>query len=161
MTPLLPGIIVNRPIRCQNPFSIDFHPGPLFAWDGLVAMRTDSRLAEFEEAKFGIRAGVIEVFRYLTPINQGGHGLNTIEKFVSAYAPNDDPKAHNDEDSYCSALEKHLGVTRKTSLSVGIFLVPMVMGVSREETGYELDKIWGADELLAGISLGKQHCGIA
>ncbi len=161
MSIVMPGIKVNRPIRCNNPFSIDYHPGPLFAWDGLVKVRLDNRLCEFIDAKYGIRAGLCQVFKYLTPVSSGGHGYNTIAKFVAAYAPNDDPKAHNNEDSYCAALEKHLGVTRNTVLSVGIFLVPLVMGVAHEETGYELDKIWGADVLLEGISLGKQHCGIA
>ncbi len=190
---LKPNIVANRPIRACNPGSLDWHP-EFHSWAEDLAdpphdtnlNGTPGRVAVFVSPTRGTKRLAVQVGRYLMPVGQGGHGYDTLRKYISNYAPNNDPKAHNDEASYCRALAMRLGLKDSHSiefvpnqygvllptdvehpaldakLNVAEHLVNLVLGIAHQETGHELGDIWDDPHFIEdGISMAKQHLGLA
>ncbi len=116
------GIIANRPIRAFNPGSLDWHP-EFHTWAEDLAdpphdINKDGipgRVAVFKDELHGTKRLAIQVCRYLLPVNMkqpdiSGHGFDTLRKYIGNYAPNNDPKAHNDEANYKASLAARLGL---------------------------------------------------
>lgn len=119
--------ITNGPrgIRNNNPGNL--RPGS--NWQGLASPPTDgANYLRFVSAHYGLRAAAINLRN-----QQLKHGLNTVRKIISKYAP----PSENDTASYIAAVCNALGVAPDTplNLSNAATLEKFLRAVVRHENG--------------------------
>lgn len=93
-----------RGLRNNNPLNIIKKD----AWIGLAEKQTDPKFCQFISMKYGYRAALILLRRYIN-----GYHLNTISSIVSRWAP-DVPAALA---AYTYTVSKHMGVHPHAPLS--------------------------------------------
>ena len=84
--------------RCHNPFNIDESKNN---WVGKSDIEIDSRLEEFTEPVYGVRAGIKLLNNYITK-----KGLNTINLIFDRYAPPNE----NDTEGYKRFVPEKTGL---------------------------------------------------
>lgn len=80
----------RRGVRNNNPLNIERGED----WEGLSAIQADSRFAQFDDPRYGIRAAV-RIFR-----SYRNRGINTLRGIVSTWAP----ASENNTDSYVRSV---------------------------------------------------------
>lgn len=94
---------IPRGIRNNNPLNIRIGN----TWLGEVTNPTDNEFEQFVHVSFGLRAGFILLKRY---INR--YKLNTIEKIISRWAPNNENNTH----AYIDHVTKSMDIEPDTPL---------------------------------------------
>lgn len=130
-----------RGIRNNNPLNIRIGN----SWKGEVKNPTDTAFEQFTEMRFGVRAAFIILKRYIDR-----YKLNTIEKIVSRWAPDNE----NLTEKYIAVVCARTGLDRKfefeyTNVAVMTMLFQAMCFV---ENGQEIDY----DVILEGYVLAKQ-----
>ena len=85
-----------RGIRNNNPLNIVRGSN----WLGLSVEQNDTGFCQFSEMKYGLRAAMYLLKKYITKYNR-----DTIAKIIAAWAPNSDG---NNEDAYAKVVGRHL-----------------------------------------------------
>ena len=93
-----------RGIRNNNPLNIRIGN----SWRGEVENPTDKDFEQFQTMFWGLRAGFVLLKRYITR-----YRLNTIEKIISRWAPNNE----NHTEDYIELVCKLMGYGRSDILS--------------------------------------------
>lgn len=91
---------VPRGVRNNNPFNL--RKTDADRWQGLSAQQNDPDFCQFDEAIYGIRAGMRNLIAY-----QDKHGRDTIFTIIKAYAP----AVENDTNAYIVAVSQYMGVS--------------------------------------------------
>ena len=95
---------IPRGIRNNNPLNIRIGN----SWRGEVENPTDKDFEQFQTMFWGLRAGFVLLRRYITR-----YQLNTIEKIISRWAPNNE----NNTEQYIRLVCKLMGKARTDILS--------------------------------------------
>lgn len=93
-----------RGLRNKNPLNIKKRD----AWIGLAEKQTDPVFCQFTDMKYGYRAALILLRRYIN-----GYKLNTISSIVNRWSPDGAAKVA----SYVSIVSKHMDVHPHAPLS--------------------------------------------
>lgn len=132
-----------RGIRNNNPGNLERTTDP---WQGLKKVQTDPRFFEFESAKWGIRALARTLITY-----QDKHGLNTVRKIISRWAPPNE----NDTRRYISVVCDRMAVSPDTVIDVHEYgcANPLVQAIIKHENGVQPypQSVIDAGLVLAGI----------
>lgn len=115
-----------RGLRNNNPGNIRISEDN---WQGQVKPSQDKAFVQFKTMAWGYRAMFATLNTYCTK-----HGLNTISKMISRYAP---PQDNNHTEAYISSVCKWSGVgpdiaVTPTNKDV---MIPIVAAMSRVENG--------------------------
>jgi len=102
---------------------------------------TDKSFKTFVSMPYGYRAAFVILHTYLS------HGLNTIEKIISRFAP----PTENDTEKYITGVERWSGVPRNQELTVadGADYILIITAMSFIENGVNAD----ISEVKAGFNL--------
>jgi len=97
-------------------------------WNGLSEEQTDKRFYQFETAEYGIRAltKVLRTYYYK-------HGLNTVEKIISRYAPS----VENNTQSYINSVSQALKVEPTQLLYLDDVINDLVIAIIKHENGVQ------------------------
>ncbi|MGB4414666.1 MAG: structural protein P5 [Paludibacter sp.] len=117
----------SRGLRNNNPLNIR-HNEDVFQGE---INGNDKRFKTFSSLPYGYRAAFVILGTYLS------HGLNTIEKIITKWAP----PAENDTESYIDKVEKWSGVLRSKKLTAadGPEYIMIVAAMSFVENGKNAD----------------------
>lgn len=116
---------LSRGIRNNNPGNLRRTSDP---WQGLAADQTDPDFFQFSDAKWGIRALARLAINY-----QDRHGLNTVEKIISRWAP----PVENATSAYVAHVASRLGIAATEPIDVHDYRVlrPLVEAIITHENG--------------------------
>lgn len=97
-------------------------------WQGLSEYQPDPDFCAFKTPEFGIRALAKTLLTY-----QNKHGLRTIERIISRWAP----PVENDTSAYVAAVEKATGLRKNLVLDLykAKFMLPLVKAIVAHENG--------------------------
>lgn len=114
-----------RGIRNNNPFNIR-HSKAL--WKGEAVNQDDPAFVQFSAPKWGLRAGMKVLLTY-----QNKHGLNTIEKMISRFAP----PSENDTEAYIEHVCTLSGLDRNSPVNLHApeNLIALAQAIVRHENG--------------------------
>ncbi len=117
---------MTRGIRNHNPGNI--RSGA--PWQGLDKPASDGEFCRFINPTWGIRAIARTLITY-----QDVHGINTVQRIVSRWAPS----AENDTESYVRHVSDRLGVKSNKHLDVHDYTVmrPLVEAIILHENGQQ------------------------
>lgn len=124
--------LTPRGIRNNNPGNIDDHPGN--KWQGLVENPAEPRFCTFKDATWGIRALATTLITYYDKRTaEDGTPLNTVEKLIGRWAPNNE----NDTGAYVQAVASAIGVSKDMVIDMHVYCVarPFVEAIIRHENG--------------------------
>lgn len=128
----------NAPIgiKNNNPGNIEKTPASLklFKDFNLCTIQAGGRYLQFNTPEDGISA-----IGYLLILYQFEHGIDTIYKDVSRYAPLDDP-SNDDFNGYCSVLSEYTGKGINETFSFIDNLTGLIQGHVIAENGYSDNK---------------------
>lgn len=129
--------MVTRAIRNNNPLNIEYRPKN--KWLGLKETRTDSRFCEFVNIKYGFRAALIILRKYLAPI-PSGHGCRNLSQVIQMWAP----PAENNVAKYIEFVERRSGVPRTEPLKFADRekIVSIVQAMACYESGTRLSNYY-------------------
>lgn len=115
-----------RGIRNHNPGNIEYSPAT--KWQGLADPPTDGRFCRFKAPAWGIRALARVLITY-----QDKHGLNTVRKIVTRWAP----PVENNTTAYVNAVARRVGVGPDMPISVHDYetLAPLAEAIIHHENG--------------------------
>lgn len=157
----------TRPVKANNPGSLDYHK-EFTSWKPDYATPdNDGRLCCFKTPAHGVKRLLRQIWLYLIPEDKalGTHGWNTPRNFVQHWAPNNDPKANNNESEYAKFIATRLGITVDTPMSVVFHMSLLVRAVGRMEMGIEIEDAtnedgspWGMSAVRDGMALGRILC---
>lgn len=128
----------TRGLRLNNPGNIERAIG--VTWHGQAAIQPDERFVTFSRPEDGIRALRITLHTYLTV-----HGLDTLDRMISRYAPSNE----NDTEAYIDDVSRQTGIPRTQRLSVAD-ISSLVPAIIRHEQGFVP---YSAGTLAAGLAL--------
>lgn len=119
---------IPRGIRNNNPLNIRVGN----SWRGEVEIPTDKDFEQFQTMFWGLRAGFVLLRRYITR-----YQLNTIEKIISRWAPNNE----NHTEDYIEMVSKLMGYGRFAILSWNseYDMTKLVFAMCIVENGQEVD----------------------
>jgi len=115
-----------RGLRNNNPGNIKLTKIP---WKGKIPneLNTDGTFEQFISYEYGVRALIVNIKTYYNK-----YGLNTVEKIITKYAPNNENKTNK----YIADVRKILGLAKnqkfvlnKTTISA------LIMAIDRIENG--------------------------
>ena len=95
-------------------------------WQGLDLVQTDSEFFQFMNPKMGIRALAKTLRTY-----QDRHGLRTVRKIISRWAPS----SENDTEAYIMSVAGQLDVNPSQILHRDKYLKPLVKAIIKHENG--------------------------
>lgn len=120
-----------RGLRNNNPGNI---VQSSTAWQGKVPLsgNTDSRFEQFTELRYGIRAMYINLMSYYT-----NHGLNTVSKIISRWAP----AFENNTSNYINIVSNIVGIGINAVITNfdKDFLFRLSKAIVRVENGQNFD----------------------
>lgn len=113
-----------RGFRNNNPLNIVRGD----AWVGLADKQNDPKFCVFTDMKFGFRAALIILRRYIN-----GYHLNTISAIVNRWAPDGQDAVAN----YIAVVSKHMGVHPHAPLSFANrqLMTLLLEGMTKAECG--------------------------
>ena len=131
-----------RGIRNNNPGNIRWAKNVTSNFKGCVG-KDDKGFCLFDTAENGIRAAAKVLLTY-----QRKHGVNTIRKAITRWAP---PADNNDTAAYCRAVARNVacGIDEELEFSDPSILYRLVSAIIKHENGQQ--PYHGA-QLVAGIA---------
>lgn len=130
-----------RGIRNNNPGNIDHNPANKWVGELPHDKTIESRFCRFSTPEYGIRALAKILLNY-----QRKHGLNTIRKIISRWAP----PVENDTGAYAEQVAKACGVPPDADISVGQLLPLLVPAIIKHENGQQP---YTAEQIAAGVNM--------
>ncbi len=121
---------MTRGYKNNNPGNIRPEPGKNKQWIGEKVPSTDPGFKQFVTMPYGYRAMFINLKGYLA------NGLNTIEKIVTAWAPQSDG---NNTKAYIAAVSKFVGIpaTQQIGFASTPIIRKIVIAISKQENGLD------------------------
>ena len=123
--------VTPRGVRNKNPFNIRKNPAD--KWQGLAVEQTDPDFCVFNDAVYGIRAGMRNLIAA-----QDKHDRRTVSSIITAYAP----AVENNTTAYIAVVAAHMGVGALDILDMHEY--SCLRGMSEAIIGHENGKPWNA-----------------
>lgn len=118
-----------RGIRNKNPGNLRHGD----KWQGMSATQNDPDFITFDSMTYGIRALIKTLMTYYKK-----HGLNTVRKIISRWAPSNE----NNTESYINSVSKALGVNPDDSLTFdNATYIALAKAIAKHENGSDADLI--------------------
>lgn len=134
-------------VRNNNPFNLIRNAND--KWQGLSRLQPGGRFWQFDDAVYGIRAGMRDLITA-----QDKHGRNTVRTIITPYAP----PGENDTPAYIKAVSSDMGIGADEPLDMHKFeqLVAMASAIIAHENGapcstFYTDQQMTKAAILAGV----------
>lgn len=135
-----------RGIRNNNPMNLlgNLQDGHI-QWWGMSANQTDPPYYQFDDVKFGIRAGVKVLLNY-----QKLHKIQTISEALKRYAPS----SENDTAAYIADVCKRTGLGPDQQINFSEHMPELVRAIIWHENG---EQPYSDDIIQNGIDLAEEE----
>ena len=109
-----------RGIRNKNPLNIELGDN----WQGLAAVQTDGRFAQFTDPRYGYRAAARILDSY------GARGIVTIREIIETWAPS----FENNTNAYVDSVARKMGADPDSTVTFGN-MAQLFAAMTKHENG--------------------------